>query len=167
MQDLVLDNGRRKSPKVLPMLRVTIRTRMRSSDSSASPSSSSSSSSSFYKRRKLNNCLWVDDDKGNPDWGHKKMEEKRKERNKKNKGNKLWWSNLYRILKNILLEGFEGKIDSVMQITLCIYVWTRVWWVWRLINFFLVGFAIEYILMALQIPKGGGFVYLNNFVWES
>ncbi|OAY61536.1 cyclin-D1-1 [Manihot esculenta] len=65
MQDLVLDNGRRKSPKVLPMLRVTIRARMRSCDSSASPSSSSSSSSSFYKRRKLNNCLWVNDDKVN------------------------------------------------------------------------------------------------------
>ncbi|KAJ9172083.1 hypothetical protein P3X46_015369 [Hevea brasiliensis] len=61
MQDLVLDNSRRKPPKVLPLLRVTIRARMRSSDSS---SSSSSSSSSFYKRRKLNKCLWVNDDKG-------------------------------------------------------------------------------------------------------
>ncbi|OAY49871.1 cyclin-D1-1 isoform X2 [Manihot esculenta] len=66
MQDLVLDNSRRKPPKVLPLLRVTIRARTRSLDSSSSPSSSSSSSSS-YKRRKLNNCLWVDDDKGNPD----------------------------------------------------------------------------------------------------
>ncbi|XP_021651370.1 cyclin-D1-1 isoform X1 [Hevea brasiliensis] len=64
MQDLVLDNSRRKPPKVLPLLRVTIRARMRSSDSSSSPSSSSSSSSS-HKRRKLNNCLWTDDDKGN------------------------------------------------------------------------------------------------------
>ncbi|XWS68950.1 hypothetical protein CRYUN_Cryun04dG0137700 [Craigia yunnanensis] len=60
MQELVLDNARRKPPKILPQLRVTIRARMRSSDSS-----SSSSSSLSYKRRKLNNCLWVDDDKGN------------------------------------------------------------------------------------------------------
>lgn len=60
MQEFVIDNSRRKPPKVLPQLRVTIRGRMRSSDDS-----SSSSSSSLNKRRKLNNCLWVDDDKGN------------------------------------------------------------------------------------------------------
>ncbi|XP_022776049.1 cyclin-D1-1-like [Durio zibethinus] len=60
MQELLLDNARRKLPKILPQLRVTIRARMRSSESS-----SSSSSSPSYKRRKLNNCLWVDDDKGN------------------------------------------------------------------------------------------------------
>ncbi|KDP21306.1 hypothetical protein JCGZ_21777 [Jatropha curcas] len=71
MQDLVLDNSRRKPPKVLPLLRVTIRARMRSSDSSSSPTSSSSSSPSSYKRRKLNNCLWVDDDKGNSERGAK------------------------------------------------------------------------------------------------
>eukprot|EP00257_Ricinus_communis_P022487 XP_015582229.1 cyclin-D1-1 [Ricinus communis] len=70
MQDLVLDNSRKTLPKVLPVLRVTIRARMRSSDSSSlssspSLSSSSSSSSISYKRRKLNNCLWVDNDKGN------------------------------------------------------------------------------------------------------
>ncbi|KAJ4711166.1 Cyclin-D1-1 like [Melia azedarach] len=60
MQQLVLNDNRRKSPKVIPQLRVTIRARMRSS----SDSSSSSSSSPTYKRRKLNNLLWVDDDKG-------------------------------------------------------------------------------------------------------
>lgn len=64
MQELVLDNTRRKQPKVLPrQLRVTIRARMRST--SDSPSSSSSSSSPSFKRRKTNNFLWVDDDKGN------------------------------------------------------------------------------------------------------
>ncbi|XP_059446271.1 cyclin-D1-1 [Corylus avellana] len=62
MQEFVIDNSRRKPPKTLPQLRVTIRARVRSSDSS----SSSSSSSSPNKRRKLNNCPWVvDDDKGN------------------------------------------------------------------------------------------------------
>ncbi|GLT40064.1 hypothetical protein SLA2020_142220 [Shorea laevis] len=61
MQELVLDSTRRKEPKVLPQLRVTIRARMRST----TDSSSSSSSSPSFKRRKLNNFLWVDDDKGN------------------------------------------------------------------------------------------------------
>ncbi|XP_052881490.1 cyclin-D1-1 isoform X2 [Gossypium arboreum] len=60
MQELVVDNARRKPPKMLPQLRVSIRGRMRSSDSS-----SSSSSSPSYKRRKLNNCLRVDDDDRN------------------------------------------------------------------------------------------------------
>ncbi|KAF3431321.1 hypothetical protein FNV43_RR26052 [Rhamnella rubrinervis] len=58
MQELVLENRRTKTPKILPQVRVTIRPGMRSSDSS------SSSSSSSFKRRKLNNWLWVDDDKG-------------------------------------------------------------------------------------------------------
>ncbi|EXB82648.1 hypothetical protein L484_027829 [Morus notabilis] len=63
MKDILLESGCRmkKTPKILPQLRVTIRGRMRSSTSD----SSSSSSSSSCKRRKLNNCLWVDDDKGN------------------------------------------------------------------------------------------------------
>ncbi|XP_027346219.1 cyclin-D1-1-like [Abrus precatorius] len=65
MQELVINNNRRKLPKVLPQLRVTTRTRMRSSVLSFSSSSSSSSFSVSCKRRKLNNCLWVDDDKGN------------------------------------------------------------------------------------------------------
>ncbi|XP_031741886.1 cyclin-D1-1 isoform X2 [Cucumis sativus] len=67
MQEIVLDNTRRKSPKILPQYRVTVRTRMRSSDLSSSYSSSSSSSSSSpNKRRKLNQThLWVHDDKGN------------------------------------------------------------------------------------------------------
>ncbi|KAI9125139.1 hypothetical protein K1719_003755 [Acacia pycnantha] len=64
MQELVVDNNRRKLPKVLPQLRVMIQPRVSSSILSLS-SSSSSSSSSPCKRRKLNNCLWVDDDKGN------------------------------------------------------------------------------------------------------
>ncbi|KAJ8759019.1 hypothetical protein K2173_003257 [Erythroxylum novogranatense] len=58
MQDLEMGNSRRKPSKVIPQFRVTIRARMRSSDSS------SSSSSPSFRRRKLNNCLWVDDDKG-------------------------------------------------------------------------------------------------------
>uniref|UniRef100_A0A5B6ZXL7 Putative cyclin-D1-1 isoform X2 n=1 Tax=Davidia involucrata TaxID=16924 RepID=A0A5B6ZXL7_DAVIN len=62
MQDFVVNNRRRKPPKVLPQLRVMTRARIGSGDSS-----SSSSSSSFYKRRKLNNSLWVDDDKGSSD----------------------------------------------------------------------------------------------------
>ncbi|KAJ0095025.1 hypothetical protein Patl1_16218 [Pistacia atlantica] len=67
MQQLVLNDRRRKAPKVLPQLRVTVRARMRSSSdsSSSSPSPSPSPSPISYKRRKLNNCLWVDDDKGN------------------------------------------------------------------------------------------------------
>ncbi|KAG4399749.1 hypothetical protein GLYMA_08G291000v4 [Glycine max] len=70
MQELVINNNQRKLPtKVLPQLRVTTRTRMRSSTvSSFSSTSSSSSSTSFSlscKRRKLNNRLWVDDEKGN------------------------------------------------------------------------------------------------------
>ncbi|KAK9027658.1 hypothetical protein V6N11_067483 [Hibiscus sabdariffa] len=58
MQELVEDNARRKQPKVLPQLRVAIRGRMRPSDSS-----SSSSSLPSYKRRKLNHCFRVDDDR--------------------------------------------------------------------------------------------------------
>ncbi|WVZ23397.1 hypothetical protein V8G54_001941, partial [Vigna mungo] len=58
MQELVVNSNRRKLPLVLPQLRVTTRTRMRSSVSSFSSSSSFSLS---CKRRKLNNCLWVDD----------------------------------------------------------------------------------------------------------
>ncbi|GLT36504.1 hypothetical protein SLA2020_108770 [Shorea laevis] len=61
MQELVLDNTRGKQPRVLPHLRVTIRAKVRST----TYSSSSSSSSPCSKRRKLNNFLWVDDDKGN------------------------------------------------------------------------------------------------------
>ncbi|XP_021908776.1 cyclin-D1-1 [Carica papaya] len=60
MQALVLESSLSKQPKVLPQLRVTIRARIKSSDSS-----SSSSFSPSYKRRKLNNCLWTDDDNGN------------------------------------------------------------------------------------------------------
>ncbi|KAA8529527.1 hypothetical protein F0562_033674 [Nyssa sinensis] len=61
MQNFVVDNRRRKAPKVLPHLRVMTRARIGFGDSS------SSSSSSSYKRRKLNNSLWVDDDKGSSD----------------------------------------------------------------------------------------------------
>ncbi|OIV93916.1 hypothetical protein TanjilG_05619 [Lupinus angustifolius] len=63
MQELMNGNNRSKLPKMLPELRVTTRTRMRSSVSSL-PSSLSSLSLS-YKRRKIDNCLWVDDEKGN------------------------------------------------------------------------------------------------------
>nr|QYW07122.1 cyclin D1-2 [Dimocarpus longan] len=59
MQELVLNDSRRPPPKFVPQLRVTIRARMRSSSDS-----STSSSSPSFKRRKLNNCLWVEDDKG-------------------------------------------------------------------------------------------------------
>ncbi|XP_061358692.1 cyclin-D1-1-like [Gastrolobium bilobum] len=66
MQELVINNNRSRKPsKVLPQLRVTTLNRIRSSVSSSPSSSSSSSFSSSYKRRKLNNCLWADDDKGN------------------------------------------------------------------------------------------------------
>lgn len=70
MQQIIIhDTSRiRKAPKVIPQLRVTTRASLRSSDSS----SSSSSSSSPYKRRKLNNCLWVvDDDTGNSEYRRK------------------------------------------------------------------------------------------------
>ncbi|XP_050905573.1 LOW QUALITY PROTEIN: cyclin-D1-1 [Lathyrus oleraceus] len=63
MEELMIDNSQRKAPKVLPQLRVTTQPLMRSSVSSSS--SSPSSSPSYNKRRKLNNCWWVDDDKGN------------------------------------------------------------------------------------------------------
>lgn len=74
MQEIVLDSSQSKSPKILPQFRVTVRTRMRSSDLSSSYSSSSSSSSSSpNKRRKLNQSHWVDDDKGNTEeWGVKR-----------------------------------------------------------------------------------------------
>ncbi|XP_022942605.1 cyclin-D1-1-like [Cucurbita moschata] len=67
MQEIVLDSCRIKSPQILPQFRVTVRTRMRSSDLSPYSSSSSSSSSSPNKRRKLNQSLWVGDDKDNPE----------------------------------------------------------------------------------------------------
>ncbi|XP_077237825.1 CYCLIN D1;1 [Tasmannia lanceolata] len=57
MQDIVVDSGRRKRPKVLQQLRVTTPAGTGSGDLS------SSSSSSPNKKRKLNNCLWVDEDK--------------------------------------------------------------------------------------------------------
>ncbi|KAK2636396.1 hypothetical protein Ddye_031188 [Dipteronia dyeriana] len=59
MQELVLNDSRRKPTKFRPQLRVTVRTRMRSSSDS-----STSSSSQTYKRRRINNCLWVEDGKG-------------------------------------------------------------------------------------------------------
>ncbi|XP_057448417.1 cyclin-D1-1-like isoform X1 [Lotus japonicus] len=63
MQEFGIENNQStKPPRVLPQLRVTTQPLMRSSVSS---SSSSPSSPLSYKRRKLNNCLWVDDDKGN------------------------------------------------------------------------------------------------------
>ncbi|KAK6922141.1 Cyclin, N-terminal [Dillenia turbinata] len=62
MQENVITDRRKKAPKVLPQLRVMTRATLRSSDSSSSPSSSSS-----YKRRKVDNCLWVDDEKGHFD----------------------------------------------------------------------------------------------------
>ncbi|XP_057528819.1 cyclin-D1-1-like [Amaranthus tricolor] len=65
MQQLVVDNSRRKSIKVIPQFRVTVQiTKIRSYDDSLSPSSSSTSSSSPFsnKRRKLNNNKsWLDD----------------------------------------------------------------------------------------------------------
>ncbi|KAI8528388.1 hypothetical protein RHMOL_Rhmol12G0145000 [Rhododendron molle] len=58
----VVNNNRgRKRPRILPQLRVMTRATIGLGDSS------SSSSSSPYKRRKLNNSLWVDDDKGSSD----------------------------------------------------------------------------------------------------
>ncbi|XP_045801966.1 cyclin-D1-1-like [Trifolium pratense] len=70
MQEIMISNNRRNPPKVLPQLRVTTQTQrwsnVSSSSSSSSPSSSSSSSFSLsYKKRKLINCFWLDDDKGN------------------------------------------------------------------------------------------------------
>ncbi|CAI9785179.1 unnamed protein product [Fraxinus pennsylvanica] len=59
MQQTASANRPRKQPKVLPQLRVTTRASITWSDSS----STSFSSSSPYKRRKLNNSLWVDNDK--------------------------------------------------------------------------------------------------------
>lgn len=56
MRDVVVDGGQRKPPKVLLQLRVM-------TPASVGADSSSSSSSSPNKRRKLNNCLWADDDK--------------------------------------------------------------------------------------------------------
>ncbi|XAR65025.1 hypothetical protein NMG60_11008968 [Bertholletia excelsa] len=61
MQEITIDSRRRKTPNVLPQVRVMTRATIGSGDSS------SSSSSSSYKRRKLNNSLWVDDDKGSSD----------------------------------------------------------------------------------------------------
>ncbi|CAL0330956.1 unnamed protein product [Lupinus luteus] len=58
MQELMNGNNRSKVPKMLPELRITIRTRMKSSVSSSSSSLSSLPLS--YKRRKIDNCLWVD-----------------------------------------------------------------------------------------------------------
>ncbi|KAF8039956.1 hypothetical protein BT93_B2237 [Corymbia citriodora subsp. variegata] len=66
MQKLVRSSSKRKAPKVLPQFRVTTQARMRFSDSS---SSSSLSPSYDNKRRKLNNSLWVDVDKGSSEQG--------------------------------------------------------------------------------------------------
>ncbi|OIV93092.1 hypothetical protein TanjilG_20754 [Lupinus angustifolius] len=64
MQELVIDNNKRKFPKVLPQLRVATQYPMRSSVSSSSSSSTSFSLS--YKRRRINrHCLWLDGDKEN------------------------------------------------------------------------------------------------------
>ncbi|XP_010551453.1 PREDICTED: cyclin-D1-1 [Tarenaya hassleriana] len=60
MQAVALDGSRRKGPRVIPQLRVTVRTStVRPSDPS---SLFSSPDLSPYKRRKLNNCLWVEGD---------------------------------------------------------------------------------------------------------
>ncbi|XP_042500815.1 cyclin-D1-1 [Macadamia integrifolia] len=60
MQQIVINHGgQRKIPKVLPQLRVTTLTRIRSG------SSSSSSSSPSSKRKKLDSYSWVMDDKNN------------------------------------------------------------------------------------------------------
>lgn len=53
MHEIVVESSRKKTPKVLPQLRVTTRKRLRSSSSDSSTSSSSTS----YKRRNLNNWL--------------------------------------------------------------------------------------------------------------
>lgn len=66
MQKLVHSSSKRKPPKVLPQFRVTTQARARFSDSS---SSSSLSLSYDNKRRKLNNSLWVDVDKGSSEQG--------------------------------------------------------------------------------------------------
>ncbi|CAL0314039.1 unnamed protein product [Lupinus luteus] len=64
MQELFIDNNKRKLPEVLPQLRVTTQSPMRSSVSSSSSSSTSFSLS--YKRRRINRkCLWLDGDKEN------------------------------------------------------------------------------------------------------
>ncbi|KAE9597047.1 hypothetical protein Lal_00007629 [Lupinus albus] len=67
IQELVIDNNKRKLPEVLPQLRLTNQYPMRLSVSSFSLSSSSSTSFSLsYKRRRINrNCLWLDGDKEN------------------------------------------------------------------------------------------------------
>ncbi|KAF8378326.1 hypothetical protein HHK36_029665 [Tetracentron sinense] len=57
MQEVVVNNSQRKPPKVLPQLRVTTPAGIGSGESS------SSSLSSSNKRRKVSNCLWVDDEK--------------------------------------------------------------------------------------------------------
>ncbi|CAL0311925.1 unnamed protein product [Lupinus luteus] len=61
IQELVIDNDKKKLPKVLPQQLVTTQSPMSSSVSS----SSSSSFSLSYKRRRINNCLWVDGDTEN------------------------------------------------------------------------------------------------------
>ncbi|CAL0331500.1 unnamed protein product [Lupinus luteus] len=67
MQELAIDNNKRKLPKVLPQLRVTTESPIRSSVSSSSSSFSSSISFSLsYKRRRINsNRFCVDGDKEN------------------------------------------------------------------------------------------------------
>ncbi|CAA2934823.1 cyclin-D1-1 [Olea europaea subsp. europaea] len=63
MRQYTFTDRPRKQPKVLPQLRVMTRASITWSDSS----SLSSSSSSSCKRRKLNNSLWVDNDKQSSD----------------------------------------------------------------------------------------------------
>ncbi|KAE9607101.1 putative cyclin B3, G2/mitotic-specific [Lupinus albus] len=67
MQKLVIDNNKRKLPKVLPQLQVTTESPMRSSVSSSSSSFSSSTFFSLsYKRRRINsNRFCVDGEKEN------------------------------------------------------------------------------------------------------
>ncbi|KAJ0241229.1 Cyclin-D1-1 [Hirschfeldia incana] len=66
MKAMAIENNRRKSPRVIAKLRVSVRaasTLMRPSDESSFSSSSSSSVSSPSKRRKLSDYSWVGDDK--------------------------------------------------------------------------------------------------------
>lgn len=69
MQEIRVDNRPRKRSNPLPQTRVMTRASLVSSGESSSSSSSSSSSTSSlsFKRRRLNNSLWADDDRGSCD----------------------------------------------------------------------------------------------------
>jgi hypothetical protein len=70
-----------------------------------------------YKKRKLNNCFWLDDDKGNSEWNEKETRVIKEQE-------EIRWARLSRNL-NIFKRVFAIK-NWLYIYTVCM----KVWWVW-------------------------------------